>query len=79
MLTLNKTPVRTSNNYGINDISLNIELPQIKPFDNATFEISSDDIKFNIEEPKGKISSKIGIELEQNYNVTITVPEYKKI
>lgn len=76
---LNKTPVRTSNNYGINDISLDLELPKIKEFENATFEISSDDIEFNIEAPNGMINSKIGLELEKNFCATITIPEYVKI
>ena len=76
---LNKTPVRTSNNYGINDISLNLNIPEIRAFENATFEISSDDIGLNIEEPKGLLNSKIGLELQNNYSVTLTVPEYTKI
>lgn len=79
MLRLNKTPVRTSNNYGINDISLDLELPEVRTFENATFEISSDDIEFNIEEPKSILNSKIGLELQSNYSVTLTVPEYVKV
>lgn len=79
MLRLNKTPVRTSNNYGINDISLDLGLPEVRAFENATFEISSDDIEFNIEEPKGLLDSKIGFELESNYGVTLTVPQYVKV
>ena len=76
---LNKTPVRTSNNYGINDISLDLEIPNIKTFENATFEISSDDIEFNIEKPKGQMNSKIGININKNYEVILTVPKYTKI
>lgn len=79
MLRLNKTPVRTSNNYGINDIGLDLELPEVRIFENATFEISSDNIEFNIEEPKGMLNSKIGLELQSNYGVTLTVPEYVKV
>lgn len=72
---LNKTPVRTSNNYGINDISLEIELPRITTFENASFEVSSDEIEFNIEEPEGFLNSKVGLEIQENYKVTIKVPE----
>ena len=79
MLRLNKTPVRTSNNYGINDISLDLELPEVRAFENTTFEISSDEIEFNIEEPKEALNSKIGFELESNYGVTLTVPQYVKV
>jgi len=79
MLRLNKTPVRTSNNYGINDIGLDLELPEVRIFENATFEISSDDIEFNIEEPKSILNSKIGLELQSNYSVILTVPEYVKV
>ena len=33
--TLNQTPVRTAKNFGINDINLELEIPQIKEFCNA--------------------------------------------
>ena len=76
---LNETPVRTSNNYGINNINIDLELPKVKTFENATFEISSEDISFEIEEPKGKMSSKIGLNIDKNYSVTLTIPEYVKV
>ena len=79
MYVLNKTPVRTSNNYGINDISLDLELPKVKAFENATFEISSDEIELNIDAPEGSLNSKIGLKIDENYGVTLTVPKYVKV
>lgn len=77
--TLNKTPVRTSNNYGINEISLDLELPKVKQFENASFEISSDDIEINKEAPKEMLNSKIGLELESNYSITTIVPKHVNV
>ena len=59
-MILNQTPVRTSKNYGINDIELDLEIPKITEFDNIT--ILSDELE-NIDiSDDGILTSKIGLE-----------------
>ena len=41
--TLNETPIRTSKNYGINNIELDIDIPTIKNYDN--FVLTSNDVE----------------------------------
>ena len=36
MVKLNKTPVRTANNFGINDIELELNIPEVKKYNNIT-------------------------------------------
>ena len=74
--TLNQTPVRTARNFGINNIDLELDIPQIKEFDNAMImsyemdKIVVDNIRMEV-----KQSSRIGLELNTNYTLNITVPE----
>lgn len=76
-MILNKTPVRTSKNYGINDIKLDLEIPEIKEFESVT--ILSDELE-NVEiKNEGKLTSKIGLELNINKNINIIIPENKKL
>ena len=76
-VVLNETPVRTSNNYGINDISLDLEIPEIKDFENVTIEVEDNSVE--IKEIKEEINSKIGLKLKSNYGLSIKVPEYSEI
>lgn len=72
-ITLNNTPVRTSNNYGINDITLEFETPIIKNFENFTI-ISSEQDKFSVEKINNdKLDSRIGLNLQQNFGIKISV------
>lgn len=57
-MILNKTPVRTSKNFGINEIDLKLE-NTIKEFDNIT--ILGDTEKFNITDKTSNINLKYGI------------------
>lgn len=81
--TLNETPIRTSKNYGINNIELDIDIPTIKNYDN--FVLTSNDVEklqiVNMETEIGNelIKSKIGLEAKQNYGLSITVPKNTKI
>ena len=68
-ITLNKAPVRTSNNYGINDITLEFEIPMIKQFQNITMMCYDfDDVKvenINLNEIKtDKVSSMMNLKGE---------------
>lgn len=138
-ITLNKAPVRTSNNYGINDITLELEIPMIKQFQNITMmcydfddvkveninlneiktdkvssminlkgeyssksnskehnldeinpnEVNSNEVNSNEVNPNevnsseinsseinsGEMSSRIGLNLQQNYGIKITIPK----
>ncbi len=81
---LNKTPVRTANNFGINDIKLDIDLPTVKEFTNVM--IMSEDIdKVELSDMNmgmvlsNKINSKIGLDINKNYTLTMVVPENVKI
>ena len=73
---LNQTPVRTAKNFGINDITIDMEIPQIREFANVMI-MSYEMDKINIDDSKGEntINSRIGLELEPNYNLTITVAQ----
>ncbi len=78
-MTLNDTPVRTAKNFGINDITLDIEIPEIREFNNCMI-ISYESDSFKMSDlfmgvSKKKITTKIGLELNKNYGITLTVPE----
>ena len=77
--TLNKTPVRTANNFGINDINIELEDFNKKEFENVmiiTSEMDKIEIKDLLISFIGKdLTSRIGLELEKNYGLTITVPK----
>ena len=76
---LNETPVRTSNNFGINNIEVEMNIPQYKEFER--FDIYVPELeKINCElNGKTKSTNKIGIARDTNYSVKITVPENTKI
>lgn len=81
--TLNETSVRTANNFGINNIELEMELPVVKRFDNAmiiTYEMDKIQIgNIGIDVLNSKQTSKIGLSLNQNYTLTLTVPKGEKL
>ena len=76
---LNTTPVRTSKNYDINDIKLDLEIPQYKKFDNIS--VYTDDlekVEINIKESyknSSELKTKIGLNFKQYEKISITVPE----
>lgn len=76
---LNETPVRTSNNFGINNIEIDMDIPTYKDF--ANFDLYTPELEeIKVEINKGvKSTNKIGIERKTNYSVKITIPENKKI
>lgn len=103
-IILNKAPVRTSNNYGINDIALELEIPKIKQFQNMSMmcydfdDVEVENINLNEiktekvnsmmnlngerssksdsnEIGKNEMSSRIGLNLQQNYGIKITIPK----
>lgn len=80
---LNATPIRTANNFGINDIELKLDMPEIREFNNViimSYEMDNIEISdLSIEPSSVEMSSKIGLNLKTNYTITLTVPENTKI
>lgn len=74
---LNETPLRTANNFGINNIEVVLDIPKYKSFEN--FNIYTENIeKIKVEVNQNKISeneNKIGLERQTNYSVKIIIPE----
>ena len=76
--TLNKTPVRTANNFGINDINVNLEDFKKKEFENVmiiTSKMDKIEVKDLNSMEKIKLNSKMGLNLEENYGLIITIPK----
>ena len=74
-MKLNKLDLKTTNNFNINDINLDIEIPT--NYNNKAYTIISDEydnIEVNISK-KNKLSSRIGIDFDEYYNVDITIPK----
>ncbi len=77
--TLNNTPIRTANNFGINDVNLELEIPRVKEFENVMI-ITPEMDKLEISDifmgvSKNNVTSKIGLNINKNYGLTITVPK----
>ena len=67
---LNSTPVRTANNFGINDILVSIDDKKATPFENIMIITSEMDKLEIINQNSNNIqNSKIGMELEKNYEI----------
>lgn len=87
MYTLNETPVRTSKNYGINNIKIDLNMDEVKQiinkngeFNNVSFETEElDKIKVNIEEKQELFSSKIGLVFDNFKEITIEVPDFVEL
>ena len=81
---LNETPVRTANNFGINNIEMTLENPEYyKEFDNFSIEAEDiNNIQLEINNNEEKIveeDNRIGIKRNINYRVKIIIPENVKI
>lgn len=77
---LNETPVRTANNFNINNIEVELKIPEYKEFNN--FNLSTEDIKkIQVDVSNKNITNinKIGLERKTNYCVKIVIPENTKI
>lgn len=78
---LNETPVRTSNNFGINNVEVILDIPKYKQFEN--FDLYTpyfEDIDIKIDRNTPKVNSnKIGLNRKSNYNIKIVIPENMKI
>ena len=70
---LNKLQDKTTNNFKINDIELDLELPTINELTN--YEISTNNLLIKQEIIKDNLTSKIGLEQQNYLQLTITVPK----
>ena len=75
---LNPTPVRTANNFGINDITLNFKLPKTTKFDKMSIE-DNKDLPIEINDDSIVLENRIGLEIKSNKNIYINIPEGKVI
>ena len=68
---LNETPLRTTNNYGINNLEIDLDIPEIVDFKEYSFSK-----KINCkQEIKNNFKSKIGLEHDKYLNVDIDIKE----
>ena len=82
---LNETTVRTSVNYGINNIKVEFDLPdenKQKTFENfsiSTDEIDKMNIKISDEGNEKEFSSKIGLSFKKYKKIVIDIPDNTEI
>lgn len=76
---LNKLPVKTTNNFNINDLEIELDLPQINKFKKFTMDGDISKIEIEVSEKKKKISSRIGLEFDKYLDVNITIPKNIKL
>ena len=74
---LNKLQDKTTNNFKINDIELDLEIPSINEFIN--YEVSNNNLLIKQEVKTNNLNTKIGLEFPKYLELTITVPKYTKI
>ena len=75
---LNPTPVRTANNFEINDITIDLKIPKASSFTRMSVE-DNKDLEIEINEKPSSIQNRIGLEIKSNKNIYIKVPEGKVI
>ena len=75
---LNPTPVRTANNFGINDITLDFKMPKANNFNKMSVE-DNKDLEIDITDKEEVLENRIGLEIKSNKNIFIKVPEGKVI
>lgn len=71
---LNKLPVKTTNNFKINDVEVDIEIPNYDEF--SKFKIDNNkDISFTQNVVDKKINSRIGLEFDKYLELVIDIPK----
>lgn len=75
---LNKLPVKTTNNFKVNDLKIDLDIPEITGM--KKFSISNNDsLDINQDIIEDKLVSKIGLEFSKYLNVDITIPKNIRI
>ena len=76
--TLNKLKTKTTNNFKVNDITLDLEIPKFDNFKDYVITNNSN-IKIDISLRKENITSSIGLTLDKYKEVNLTIPKNIKI
>lgn len=71
---LNETPIRTTNNYDINDIKLKLDNVEFKEFNGLTINSKAN----STEIVDGEFTSKINLPSDKYYSTKIDIPAYSK-
>lgn len=75
---LNKLPVKTTNNFKVNDLKIDLDIPEITGM--KKFSISNNDsLDINQDITEDKLVSKIGLEFSKYLSVDITIPKNIRI
>ena len=75
---LNKLPVKTTNNFKVNDLKIDLEIPEITGM--KKYSISNNDsLDINQDITEDKLVSKIGLEFSKYLSVDITIPKNIRI
>lgn len=72
---LNKLPVKTTNNFKINDLEIDLEIPKIDNFNDFKIDGDIDKIKIKTCKSNKNVSSKLGLEFNEYLDINITVPK----
>ena len=72
--TLNKLKTKTTNNFKVNDITLDLEIPKFDNFKDYAITNNSN-IKIDISLRKENITSSIGLTLDKYKEVNLTIPK----
>ena len=75
---LNKLPVKTTNNFKINDLEIELDIPKINILSEYVI-TDNKDIIINKKIVNKKLTTKIGLEFDKYLDVEITIPKNKII
>lgn len=76
--TLNKLNEKTTNNFKVNDIKLDLDIEELGSFNDYII-LNGKGLEIKEELKEEKITSRIGLELNKYKDITITVPKYTNI
>ena len=76
--TLNKLKTKTTNNFKVNDITLDLEIPKFNNFKDYVITNNSN-IKIAISQKEESITSSIGLTLDKYKEVNLVIPKNIKI
>jgi len=72
---LNSLPAKTTNHFKINNIELDLEIPNYKKTNDYSIIGSTDKLTIEEKEINEKITTKVGLEFNKYYELNITVPK----
>ena len=75
---LNKLPVKTTNNFKVNDLKINLDIPDITDMRKFTI-VNNDYLEITQEIVDNTLTSKIGLSFSKYLDVNITIPKGVKV